>query len=495
MYYYSKSKYVTFYRCHKLLWLLKYKPDEGLMHVNEAAKINGNLVGDLAMGLFGDYYLAEDKENDLNKQVENTKEAIERKERIICEASFFFENNYCAVDILRRNDDGTFDIFEVKSSTAFHEHYYHDMAYQYYVLSNLGLKINTVNLVHVNNKYVYDGNFDLNQYFKIEDSTEKVLELSKLVKDTLNEADKILSQEEEPKSEFSSQCSHFGGCPFFDYCKKSINACGYNSLFELYNSKNKYKFINEGIITFNDYIKTNPSLSLFQARQIDFEINERKDTYIDKEKVKEILDSYEYPLYFFDFETYQDSVPRFKGTKPYQQITFQYSLHIMDRNHKLVHKEFIGNGVDDPRKALMLKMIEDLSDKGTIIAYNMSFEKGRITELKDLFPEYEDKLNSILERFKDLYDIFGNGYVYNKDMHGSLSIKSVLPALFPDDESLNYHNLNQVHKGDEASQAYLTLKTLDEKSKKELVKNMLKYCELDTYAMVKIYLKLYEMVS
>ena len=111
--YYSKSKYVRFIGCNKRLWLEKYKPEFMEEHNNEEVFINGNLIGDLAMGLFGPYYLAETADNNLKVQVTNTKDALERGEEVVCEAAFFFENNYCAVDILKKDPDGGYSIYEV----------------------------------------------------------------------------------------------------------------------------------------------------------------------------------------------------------------------------------------------------------------------------------------------------------------------------------------------------------------------------------------------
>ena len=164
--YYSKSKFVEFYGCHKRLWLEYNKPQEKKEVNNEAQLINGNIVGDLAMGLFGDYFLAETADNDLNTQASNTKKAIEENVKVICEAAFLFNNHYCAVDILVNDGDG-YSIYEVKSTTHLDDRYIYDLAYQYFVLTNWGLKVNTINLVHINSDYIFNGELNLKEYFKI----------------------------------------------------------------------------------------------------------------------------------------------------------------------------------------------------------------------------------------------------------------------------------------------------------------------------------------
>ena len=492
--YYSKSKFVSFQGCHKRLWLEYFKPEEKKETTNEAQLINGNIVGDLAMGLFGDYYLAETADNDLNIQAENTKNAILRGENVICEAAFLYQNHYCAVDILVKDNDG-YSIYEVKSTTHLDDRYYYDLGYQYFVLVNWGLKINSVNLVHINSDYVLKGEFNLAEYFKINDLTMKVKSKYDEVKSLLEEADRVLDGNVEIPSIICSECNKFGGCGFLDYCKKYNNIPSNNSVFDLYSNRSKVKQVNSGIITFLDLLNNNIKLSNIQKRQIEFALNDIEDCYVDKINIKMFLDQLVFPLYFFDFETYQSVIPEYEGTKPYQQIPFQYSLHIMDIEGNITHKEFLGDGFNNPIYGIAKQMVEDLGSSGSIIAYNDSFETGRIKELIIAVPEFKEELSMMLNRFVDLADIFQKGYCYNKAMGGSFSIKSVLPALFPNDEELNYKNLEGVHKGDEASMAYVSLKTMSDEEYKTTRKNLLAYCKLDTLAMVRIYQKLLELIE
>ena len=492
--YYSKSKFVLFHGCHKRLWLEYNKKEEKEEVNNETQLINGNLVGDLAMGLFGDYYLAETLDNDLNKQNENTLNALKNNEKVICEASFIYKNHYCAVDILVIDEDG-FNVYEVKSTTSLEKHYYYDLAYQYYVLVNLGYKVKSLNLVHINSDYVLQDEFDINEYFKINDLTSNIIGKYEEIDTLLKLSDSILDNNIEPDSVISSQCNKFGGCPFLKYCKKYNNIPGENSVFDLYNNRSKVKQISENILTFDDLVKSGAKLSDIQKRQIYFALYDVSDIYIDKDKVKEILAGYRFPLYFFDFETYQDIIPHYKGCRPYQQIPFQYSLHILYENGTLEHKEFLGDGINNPIYDISNSMLNDLGTTGSIVAYNDAFEKGRIKEMAYIDTKNKNKLFRLVDRFVDLADIFQGGYCYNKSMGGSFSIKSVLPALFPNDDELNYKKLDNVHKGDEASAAYLSLKDLDEEKRNEIRSSLLAYCKLDTYAMVKIYQKLLELIK
>ena len=494
MHYYSKSKFVLFQGCHKRLWLEHFKKDEKVEVNNDNQLINGNLIGDLAMGLFGDYYLAETKDNNLNIQAENTEKALERNEKVICEAAFLYENHYCAIDILVKDTDG-YSVYEVKSTTHVEKHYYYDLAYQYYVLKNFGLNINKLNLVYINSDYVLNGQLNLNEYFVINDLTSEVKDKYYEVCNLLEMSDKILDSDDEMPSIINSTCNKNGGCPYLAYCKKYNNIPEVNSVFDLYNNKSKVKQISSNILTFDDLLASGVKLSDIQRKQIDFALNNKEEMYINKDKVKAFLDSFTFPLYFFDFETYQDIIPKYNGCRPYQQIPFQYSLHILYKDGKLEHKEFLGDGFNSPICDIAHSMLNDLGISGSIVAYNDAFEKSRIKELAHLVLEKKTELFALVDRFVDLADVFQNGYCYNKQMGGSFSIKSVLPALFPNDPELNYKNLEGVHKGDEASAAYLALSTMNEEEYHNTRKNLLAYCKLDTYAMVKIYQKLLELIE
>ena len=235
------------------------------------------------------------------------------------------------------------------------------------------------------------------------------------------------------------------------------------------------------------------------------------------------MSTWKYPLYFFDFETCQEVIPIYTNSRPYAQIPFQYSLHIMnnpnDTESEIInnHREFIGNGVDDPREELIKQMITDLGNEGSIVAYYSSFEENVVDKLARDFPKYKNKLLEIKERFVDLRDVFlykkpyiheikrgakkgttevryekGITCLYYPSMENSTSIKKVLPSFFPNRADLNYNNLTQVHHGQEATDAYKLLRTLKGKEKDELIVNMLKYCCLDTKAMVVLFLKFRE---
>ncbi|WP_226814429.1 DUF2779 domain-containing protein [Aliarcobacter butzleri] len=198
---------------------------------------------------------------------------------------------------------------------------------------------------------------------------------------------------------------------------------------------------------------------------------------------------------FFDFETFQNAIPRFDNQRPYMQIPFQYSLHILHEDGTMEHKEFLGDENTDPRTNLITQMLSDITSTGSIMAYNQSFEMSRIKELADFDTDRKDELLALNERFVDLIVPFrGRGY-YHPDFNGSFSIKSVLPAMFPNNDELNYKKLGSIQNGGDAMDTFANLYLLKDKSKREEIrKDLLAYCYLDTLAMVRIFEKLKEII-
>lgn len=490
---FSKSKYCKAWQCPKILWLDCYEPQGNKVEVSVTSRMEaGNEVGKLARGLFGDCVdVTVEDENGLHllEMIENTKREMGRGTEVICEASFSYDKCYCAVDILKKDENG-WAIYEVKSSTADAEHmpqvYVVDVAYQKYVLEHCGITITGTYVVSINSDYVYNGTLKLKELFCITDVEEMVLEELKNVQRNLEPWDEILESETEPDIDLGEYCRAPYECPYWDKCSKHLPN---PSIFDLYRMpfKKKLEYYKDGLLDFEALKKSKLLTNAKQLRQIEF-VLEDKGTYIDIPKIREFLETLSYPLYFLDFETMQPVVPVFSGTKPYQQIPFQYSLHYIEcEGGVLLHKEFLAESGENPMRAIAESLCNDIPMDVCVTAYNKAFECSRIKELAELFPDLSVHLLNIRDNIKDLLDPFQKGYYYNRAMGGSFSIKSVLPAIFPDNPKLDYHNLEGVHNGSEAMTLFPKIKDMPEKEQKEARRNLLKYCELDTYAMVKVW--------
>lgn len=485
----SKSTYCNGVQCSKMLWMMKNKPEEAVNTSNESVLENGNLVGKAAQKYFGDctvIHYSEDK----SAMVEATKKAMESGTENIAEASFVFDNCYCAVDILHRNADG-WDIVEVKSSTDVKPIYVDDMSFQLYVLKGAGINVKNVFILYINNKYVRYGELDLKQLFNLENYTEETLKKQDEVKEKISELKEYLKRTEEPEIQIGCFCEKPYECAFLKYCKGDIPS---PSVFDITRIGAKaYELYGQGIVSFKDIVEHNVKLSDSQMLQVKSYVENAPDT-VDKHVIKSFLETLKYPLYHLDFETFQQAIPEFEGGQPYTQIPFQYSLHIEYEDGRLDHKEFLAKEGTDPRRAIAESLCQDIPKGVCSLAYNMGFEKGRIKELAALFPDLSEHLMDIHDHMQDLMIPFQSKAYYNNAMEGSYSIKHVLPALYPDDPELDYHSLDQVHNGGEASVAFLTMAQKTPEEIAELRANLFKYCGLDTYAMVKVLRKLYEAV-
>ncbi len=492
--YLSKSKYCKAKQCNKILWLDKNKPEEMADIGNEAVLENGTKVGELARSYFGEYTNIEFNK-DLSKMISDTEKELENVPNIITEASFNFDNNFCSVDILKNDIDGI-EIYEVKSSTEVHDIYYDDVSYQYYVLNNLGFNIKRVHIMYINGAYVRNGKLELDKLFNIEDVTEiaisKQSEIQEKIKEINEYMQKYDNAEKEPEKKISMSCFEPYECAYWNYCTKELPE---NNIFKirLMHKDKKFELYNEGKISFEDVLYEDINEKYLE--QVDFEINE-KETKIEKEKIRDFLDTLSYPLYFLDFETFEQAIPEYDGVSPYMQIPFQYSLHYIEKEGgELKHKEFLAEAGIDPRRKLAERLVEDIPKNVCVTAYNMSFEKTVIKKLAETYPDLSEHLLNIRANIKDLMIPFKERYYYCRAMQGSYSIKYVLPALFPDDPELDYHNLPVVHNGGEASYAYSDLVNHTKEKQEEIRKGLLVYCGLDTLAMVKVWEKLKEVIG
>ena len=223
--------------------------------------------------------------------------------------------------------------------------------------------------------------------------------------------------------------------------------------------------------------------------------NEANTAYINKIGIRNFLDqNITYPLYFLDFETMQDVIPQYEGTKPYQQIPFQYSLHWIETpGGELKHTAFLAESGIDPRRDLAEKLCKDIPLNVCTTAFNKGFECARIKELAEMYPDLSYHLMNIHDNVVDFLDPFRAGYYYLPSMEGSFSIKKVLPALFPDDPELNYTNLTgSVHNGTQAMTIFPKIKDMEPDEQIKARQALLEYCHLDTLAMVRIWQKLEE---
>lgn len=493
--YLSKSKYCAGQQCPKILWMDRNMSEQKIEQDDSRMKA-GLMVGDLAMGYFGAFTEVPFDHENMGGMIDETKRLIEAGTTVITEASFSYNNNFCSVDILRKAGSG-YEIVEVKSSSGddddesdkISQEYLDDMAYQYFVVRNCGLHIKKISLMRLNRDYIRLGNLDLQKLFILTNCTEIVLNMQKDIPEHIANIKAVATQKNEPSPPIGSHCK---GCAYKDWCFRNLSE---NNVFDIgwsmWGSK-KDQAYNSGYVRFEDVLNSPTTLSERQLLQVKTVVN-NLPPHIEPYSIRQFLNSLSYPLYHLDFETIQPTVPPWDGIKPYQQIPFQYSLHIQSRPcAEPAHREFLAKEGEDPRRAVAERLCADIPKNVCVLAFNAGFEKGRLKELARAFPDSSAHLLNIRDHVKDLADPFSKGYYYCREMGGSYSIKVVLPSLCGSDPELDYHALDLIHNGSEAMNAFLDL---HKRSPKEIAKvrtALLAYCRLDTLAMVKVLEKLYE---
>ena len=474
----SKSLLLKGLQCPKALWLSKHPPTfEFPPQPDLEAKFRaGNEVGLLAQQLYHGGVEVPFEGLSVTEQVEQTEALMADGANVIYEASFVFDGIFVKVDLLVRDDDG-WQIHEVKMATSVKEVNLDDVAIQYYVLTQCGLKITEAFLVHINNRYVRQGQIDVQELFTGEDVLDAALERQAGLPQTIKLLRTAIAGSE-PVIDIGPRCNDPYSCDFIPYCWQHIPK---NSIFDLKGRGiNKFDYYDRGLIRFEDL--SLDALNAAQRQQVEATLTEQDA--INPAGVKEFLDSIWYPLYHLDFETFSTPIPKFDFSRPYQQVPFQFSLHIQtEAGAEPQHFEYLVQPGIDPRRELIEQLLALLPTDGCILTYNQAFEKGVLRNLAELFPDLSEPINLRLENVRDLMVPFRKRDIYCWPMRGSYSIKEVLPAMVPD---LSYAGM-EIADGMAAMQAYHGMCALEPGAELDkLRKAMLEYCALDTLAMVKI---------
>ena len=481
----SKSRFVSGVQCSKKIYFEYFRNDLKLPVSESIQQIFdlGHTVGTLAQKSFPDGKDATPEDfSDFSKSIEQTKQWIAEETETVYEATFATEKTLVMLDILHRENDEIWAI-EVKSSTSVKEYHYTDSAFQYYVMSKSGYVPDRFFLMHINNLYVKNGEIT-SELFHLEDITKDIIEMQFWVEENFENFLKILELKEEPAVEIGTHCSSPFECEFTHHCWKHVPE---NSVFGLTRAgKKSWHLYQEGILKLED-IPQDYHLTFSQQLQVNGIKN--NESFKDLPAILDFLHTWEYPLHFFDFETIFAAIPVLDGTRPYQQVPFQYSLHILDCEDTISHKEFLADPKDflnstiDPRKKMIEQMKLDFLRKGSIVTYNQSFEVGRLRELAKDFPEDSEFLFALISRIVDLLVVFNKRWYYLPEMGNSASIKSVLPAIAPE---FSYSDL-EISDGGSASTLFHASILDDSQNTPELREDLLQYCERDTYGMVVIY--------
>lgn len=491
----SKSEYLMYLKHPTWLWLKKHdknklpEPDANL----QAMFDTGNLFETFAEKRFEDIArVGFENYQEYLSMPDRTKEVMAGGATVLSQARFEVDFKpvvntklTCICDVIERIDDTTLDLYEIKSSTKVKPEHLADLSFQLTVLELAGYTVRNIAVIFCNNQYTRQGEIDPLQLATHQDVTRQVFELQAHTKRNIEAALQTCLQEEMP-----------------DPTPRRVKMGAFKEWMQIYQLikpvEDKYSIYNlyspapEQLGQLEDMHITNitdiPSdfhLKPKQSWQV--EATKLGEPLIDQNRIKNFLDTFTYPLYFLDYETLSSIVPPFDGLRPYQQLPFQYSLHILDKpDGNLQHKEFLHSLETCPIDPLLEQLQSDIDEIGTVLVWSEGFEKSCNDLMGQMRPEYATFLEGVNTRVKDLMLPFAKGWYKDKDFFGSASIKKVLPVLAPE---LSYGDMD-ISEGATAQRLWMQ-SVLDgagsEEEKNKLMEQLRAYCELDTYAMVKVF--------
>lgn len=372
----------------------------------------------------------------------------------------------------------TYDLYEIKSSTGVDKDIVYDVTFQAVILTKQ-ISVDHYYVLHLNKEYIRSGELDLAALFIAEDISDKVKALMPEVELLRGEALRVAQLSDPNQAE---HCLSPKECPCPALCHSELPDFSIYDIPRLTRIK-KLQLLENRILAAKDIpasFDLNPKQCLIVDRA------RTNSEHIDHKAITAELEKIVFPLYFLDYETCICAIPQYNGYHPQQQIVFQYSLHKLEKSgDEPIHFEHISLVEGDPTLPLLGRLEEDLGGSGTVIVWNKSFEMTMNKEMAKLHPEYAEFLEQLNQRIYDLGDIVNLGYYLHPGFKGSWSIKHVLPVMVPD---LSYNGM-AIGKGDQASMAWwnMTYGQVDQLEEGKLTEALLRYCELDTKAMVEIF--------
>ena len=442
----------------------------------------------MAQGYFDSGHLIDEPYYAIDKAIDSTVTAVADGCDVIFEATACsVDGAYSKIDVFQKVSGAiTWDLIEVKQSTDIQDYHLDDIALQRYAFTGAGYDVRRSILMHLNREYVRIGELDPKQLFILGDCTDLAEARMLIVSDKLTKLFRVVNQVEEPKVQIGRHCKSPFECNYMDYCWRHVPE------YSVFNVIKGAKL--DGLLAMNiiDVADIPDSFHLTDRQRKDINAHLTQTAFVDKGSIRNFLGYLEYPLYFLDYETIFPALPLFDNSSPYQQIPFQFSLHIQRTpGGSLEHIEFLHTEATDPRPDFVQALIDSCGTSGSVVVYNKGFESSRNQELGVAYPQHKAPLEAINSRMVDLLVPFRSRYLYHPKMLGSASIKRVLPAFVPE---LSYDEM-EISDGDMASRKYqMCLRAMvAEPDKEKIYRDLRRYCEMDTYAEVMLIEKLYEL--
>lgn len=471
----SKSKLLSGLQCFKRLWLEIHRPElTEFSSATEQSFAVGHRVGDVARQLVAGGVLIGSDTN-LKEALAETRAQIEAGTKVLFEPTFEYDGVLIRADILTLAD-GRVRINEVKASTKVKDYFLSDAAIQTWVVENSGLKVESIAIQHIDNAFVYPGGGKYEGLFAEVAVDREIVALVEQVPKWVAAARETLAGGE-PKIEMGKQCKDPYGCPFIEHCGSQVPKTEFPLTLLPNVGRTLPGLLAEGYRDLKD-IPEGRLRSEVQERVRRAHVSGK--AHFDP-AVRKFMEDMPYPRAFLDFETINFAVPIWRGTRPYQQVPFQWSLHVESLGASTRHDEFLDLTGDLPAEPLLRALLDALPDHGPIFAYNSGFESRCLGELAELGPaDRKSQVERVQARLVDLLPLTRNHY-YHPDMEGSWSLKAVIPTV---PGGSDYSDLGEVQEGGAAQLAYAEAiaPETSPRRKVELRDALLKYCERDTEA-------------
>lgn len=480
---------MAYRQCPKRLWLELHQPELRDDSGSAAAFAAGHTVGNVARSVFapnGDGINVDPNLIGWEASAEQTGALLKSGDQVVFEAFLQMPGALALADVMRPDPNSKelrWEMIEVKGAASLKDHHRDDVAIQTFIADQAGVPLSKICLAHIDNRFVYPGGGNYAGLFHVEDLTDEARSRAGEVATWLAEAQQIAALEAAPDVEIGPQCTQPYTCGFCAHCHKDLPEVPEDPFHMLPHLRPKRRdaWIQAGFTS----LEATPD-HLLTARQALVKAAHLSNVpFFKATQARELIAAHGPSAYFLDFETVSFAVPVWIGTRPYQQIPFQYSLHHRDSEGTLGHREFLELDGEDPRYRLCQQLIRDCGQEGPIFVYSAPFEKGVIQALAHSFPGMAPELTKLLDRIVDLHPIAKSCY-YHPSQNGRWSLKAVAPAIAPD---LSYDKLEGVQNGMDAGPAYLEAcapETTPER-REVLRQQMLEYCKLDTLATVRIW--------
>jgi hypothetical protein len=488
----TKTIFLEYLICRKNCWLKLHRPDfakEFALSDLELQLIDaGNAVEAAARALFptgvlitaaGDEAIAETQ-------------SLMAKRQTIFQASFAADGLLTRCDVIAPAPDGAWDLFEIKGNNALKEgsedrDHITDLTFQAIVVERTGITLRHRSIILLNKAYVRSGDLATDRLFEQTECSPLVAKKYEETARSMDEAVIYLNQTDEPEG--GCDCHYKGRgrqCSTFKYSHPEIPDYSVHDIVRIGASKKKLaELVDHKMFSLSD-VPASIELSLVQQNQID--VAKASAPIIDRARIRDALSRYEWPLYFFDYETFAPAIPMFDGYSPYRRIPFQFSLHTLSAPEtEPSHFEFLHDNLTDPTAEVIRLLDERIGSKGSLVVWYAPFERGVNTEMAARCPSSAAVIERINGQIRDLRDVFVDQHYVHQGFRGSTSIKAVLPVLVPD---LSYKHL-EIQDGGTASARWIEMVTTTDDDRRRAIAQALKdYCRLDTYAMYAIWKRL-----